>query len=131
MAEGYVDIADDLALQILSGLEFGHEPRAFTVISDAIPHGAKVTRTTLLSERPGVVRICFEHSEAEARQYTPTLETKHPAMSLTDSEFALLKEVFLCSGGSDIGCGISCAKKAEQLMDAISARTGIGFEQYT
>lgn len=54
------------------------------------------------------------------------------ARTLTEYEFGLLKEVFLrCGRNANIAREVSCASKAEELMDAISKRTGIGFEQYT
>jgi hypothetical protein len=71
---GYVDLSDDLLLQILTGLEFGHAPRMFRVIEDAIPHGSRVVRAEYVNERR-TVRIHFQHPGAEARQYTPTLQT--------------------------------------------------------
>lgn len=58
-------------------------------------------------------------------------ELSNDARTLTIEEFDLLKQVFLRAGGNDIGRSIGCAKKAEELMDAITKRTGIGFEQYT
>lgn len=65
-----------------------------------------------------------------ARMRLVATEMEGP-LHLTPDEFDLLKDVFRRAGGGDLGSSVSCAKKAEELMDAITKRTGLGFEQYT